>query len=154
MTKNSLTLPALFREALSNAGMLTIDNWWAHLDEISRREALRLWHDCSHEESNLEIRVEARFIENPKEESAEFWQSDYYDYLVNHEIYLFDVKGAHICTRHPVAAAAARAGIVRHDFHCPFQSEACPMRNLVSRAPGKSLRLSVSICAARRACGL
>jgi hypothetical protein len=125
--------------------MLAIDDWWEHLDEPSRSEALRLWQDCRHSENELSIRVEARFVEQPDEETAEFWHSDYYDYLVNHEVYLLDAKKFHICTRHPVAAAAVRAGVIPHDFRCPFQSSDCPMQKLLSRAPGKSIRLSASV---------
>jgi hypothetical protein len=135
----------LFREALFSAGMLAIDEWWAKLDEFSRSEALHLWDDCREAEGGLSVRVEARFAEEQDEESDDFWHSDYYDYLVNHEIYLFDGPRFHICTRHPVAAAAARAGVVPHDFCCPLRSTDCPMRRLLSLSPGKSLRLRVSL---------
>lgn len=144
MTTTLPALPMLFREALSNAGMVAIDEWWKQLDELARAEALRLWHDCGQSESELSVRVEARFIEE-QEEDVGFWHSDYYDYLVNHEIYLFKVPGAHICTRHPVAEAAARAGIIPHDFSCPFGSTDCPMRRLLAVSPGRSLKLRVSL---------
>ena len=140
-----MTLPLLFREALSDAGMLAIDDWWDHLDEQSRSEALHLWHECRNSDANLSVRVEARFVDEQEEDSAEFWHSDYYDYFVNHEVYLFKMPGIHICTRHPLAAAAIRTGTVPHDFCCPFESAECPMRQLLKLAPGKSLRMSVSL---------
>jgi len=144
----------LFREALADAGMLAIDEWWTHLDETSRSEALRLWHMCGHSENELQVRVEARFVDEFDDEGDAFWHNDYYDYLVNHEIYLFQVPVFHICTRHPVAAAAARVGVVPHDFACPFASGDCPMGQLLRLSPGKSLRLSVSLGKKRKGNGI
>lgn len=126
--------------------MKAIDEWWFALDEASRSEALHLWQDCG-QESALTVRVEARFADEPEAESDEFWHSDYYEYLVNHEIYLFDAPGVHICTRHPVAETAARSGVIPHDFCCPLRSTDCPMRRLLNISPDKSLRLSVSLLA-------
>ena len=148
---NPMTLPLLFREALSDAGMLAIDDWWEHLDERSRSEALDLWYECRNSDADLAVRVEARFADDQEENGTDYWHSDYYDYLVNHEIYLFKMPGIHICTRHPVAAAAVRAGTIPHNFCCPFQSADCPMRRILSLAPDKSLRLSVKLCSKRSA---
>lgn len=140
-------LPMMFREALANAGMMAIDEWWEFLDEPSRMEALSLWHECRHTESDLAIRIEARLQEEP----VGFWHNDFYEYLVNHEIYWPQERTFHICTRHPVAAASARAGSIPHDFVCPFHSTNCPMRHLLSLSGGQSLRLHVSLYAKRRA---
>jgi hypothetical protein len=142
-----MILPMMFREALASAGLRAIDEWWAHLDSSSRSEALHLWHECSQAESKLAVRVEARFADESDENAGDFWHSDYYDYLVNHEIYLLDVPDVHICTQHPVAAAAARTGFIPHDFACPLQAGDCPMRRLLALAPGRSLRLRVSVVA-------
>ena len=140
----------LFREALANAGMKAIEEWWAHLDASSRSEALQLWHDCSQRESGVTVRVEAEFTDDQDEVTDDFWHSDYYDYLVNHEIYLFSVAGVHICTQQPEAAAAVRAGIIPHGFTCPLQTANCPMRRVLALSPGKSLRLRVSVVATDR----
>jgi hypothetical protein len=145
-----MILPTMFREALANAGLRAIDEWWAHLDASSRSEALQLWHECSHDESGLAVRVEARFADGPEEQMGDFRHSDYYDYLVNHELYFYRARPFHICTRHPVAAAAVRAGFIPHDFSCPFQAGDCAMRRLLAHSPGRSLRLRVSLVAANR----
>jgi hypothetical protein len=145
-----MTLPMMFREALASAGLRAIDDWWAHLDASSRSEALQLWHECSQTESGLAVRVEARFADDHEDERGDFWHSDYYDYLVNHEIYFYRERSFHICTQHPVAAAAARAGFISHDFTCPLQAGDCPMRRLLAHSPGRSVRLRVSIVAADR----
>ena len=137
----------MFREALARAGLRAIDEWWAHLDASSRSEALHLWHECSQAEFGLAVRVEALFADDHAKETGDFWHSDYYDYLVNHEIYLFNVPGVHVCTQHPVAATAVRAGFIPHDFSCPLQAENCAMRRLLSHSPGRSLRLRVSLVA-------
>jgi hypothetical protein len=146
----TMTLPTMFGEALASAGLRAIDEWWAHLDASSRAEALQLWHQYSQAESGLAVHVEVRFADDSDEDTADFWHSDYYDYLVNHEMYLFEVPGIHICTQHPLAAAAVRAGFTPHDFSCPLQAGDCPMRRLLDRAPSRSLRLTVSIVAADR----
>jgi hypothetical protein len=145
-----MTLPTMFREALASAGLRAIDEWWAHLDASSRSEALHLWNECNQAELGLAVRVEARFADEHEEETGDFWHSDYYDYLVNHEIYFHREPVFHICTRHPVAAAAARAGFVPHDFTCPFEAPDCAMRRLLARSPGRSVRLRVSLVAADR----
>jgi hypothetical protein len=150
MHPNSMSLPMMFREALARAGLRAIDEWWAHLDPSSRSDALHLWHECSQDESGLEVRVEARFADDHEEARGDFWHSDLYDYLVNHEIYLLDPPPFHICTQHPLAAAAARAGFIPHDFTCPLQAGDCPMRRLLAHSPGKSVRLRVSVVAANR----
>lgn len=143
----TMTMPMMFREALASAGLRAIDEWWAHLDTSARSEALHLWYECSQAESGLAVRVEAQFADERDEDTGDFWHSDYYDYLVNHEIYLFDVPGVHICTQHPVAAAAVRAGFIPRDFSCPLQASDCAMRRLLAHAPGRSLRLRVSVVA-------
>jgi hypothetical protein len=145
-----MILPLMFREALARAGLRAIDEWWAHLDASSRSEALQLWHECSQTESGLAVRVEARFADEPEKETGDFWHSDYYDYLVNHEIYFLRERSFHICTRHPVAADAVRAGLIPHDFSCPLQSSDCAMRRLLAHSAGRSVRLRVSVVAAGR----
>lgn len=144
MSAHLSSLPMMFREALSLAGMQAIDEWWTHLGDAARSDALRLWNDCRETENGLSVRVDARFVDD-RDEATGFWHSDYYDYLVNHEIYLFDVPGVHICTRQPSAAAAVRAGFIPHDFSCPAASSDCPMRQLLLLSSGKSVRLSVSV---------
>jgi hypothetical protein len=150
MHPNTMTLPTLFREALASAGLRAIDEWWAHLDASARSEALQLWHECSETESGLAVRVEARFADEQDEETGDFWHSDYSDYLVNHEIYFFRPPAFHICTHHPLAAAAARAGFIPHDFTCPLVAADCPMRRLLAHSQGRSVRLRVSVVPAGR----
>lgn len=151
---NTMTLPTMLREALTKAGLRAIDEWWAHLDTFSRSEVLHLWNECRQTESGLAIRVEALVASDRDEETGDFWHCDYYDYLVNHEIYLLDPPSFHICTRHPVAAAAVRAGFIPHDFTCPLQSGDCAMRRILAHSPGKSLRLRVSVARALPVAGV
>ncbi len=144
MTANSSLLPTLFREALVRAGMLAIDEWWAGLDSTSRSEALRLWGACQESGTEPEVCVEGSFT-GSEEDAAGFWHNDYYAYLVNHEMYLLDGPKFHICTRHPVAEAAVRAGRIPHDFDCPLASTDCPMRRILGTHPGRTLKLKVTL---------
>ena len=135
----------MFREALASAGMLAIDSWWSHLDDPAREDALRLWQDCNGADSSLLVRVEGHFVDDEEDGSDDFWHNDYYDYLVNHEVYLLDAPRFHVCTAHPVSAAAARAGFIPADFTCPLQRPDCPMERLLNRSPGKAFRLRIGL---------
>jgi hypothetical protein len=130
---------------LAAAGMKAIDEWWAELGRPARAEALHLWQDCNAAGSGLAVRVEATFVDEQDDSPHDFWHDDYYEYLVNHEIYLFDAPRFHICTRHPVAARAAQLGLIARGFACPFASGDCPMRNLLDLSPGRSVRLRVVV---------
>jgi hypothetical protein len=68
---------------------------------------------------------------------------DLYEYLVNHELSFEGGRRYHICSAHPEARAALRAGRIPAGFRCPLANEACPMRAILRRAPGCDVRLSI-----------
>lgn len=75
---------------------------------------------------------------------ALLWHDDFYDYLVNHEVYILREQPFHICTQHPQARAAIQAGTIPADYACPLARQDCPMRSLTARFPGAALRLSLA----------
>jgi hypothetical protein len=142
------TLPLLLRESLADFGLEAVDRWWTELQEPARRDVIQLW-----EEANLGGRNEA-YVEVYAEDEAELnpalWHDDFYEYLVGHEAYYVDPAGQRIfhvaCTRHPVARAAVQSGRIPADFACPWHEDdtACPMRTLLQRAAGRSVRLQIA----------
>jgi hypothetical protein len=118
---------------LSSVQTSKIEQWWRGLTAGERR-ALRS------DPGRPAPRVVARFVEpgDPAEGT-----DDFYEYLVNHEIYLDDGPPLHICTAHPEARAAVRAGHLPLAFQCPRRDLACPMRALLDRRPGHDVRLSL-----------
>jgi hypothetical protein len=86
------------------------------------------------------VRVVARFVE-PGEVSET--ADDFYEYLVNHEIYIDDGPKFHICTAHPDARAAVAAGHIPAAFRCPRDEGECPMRSLLDLSPGRDVHLTL-----------
>ncbi len=66
---------------------------------------------------------------------------DFYEYLVNHELSLGEMRSYHICTQHEAAAEVVRAGMIPATFACPLGRADCPMRRVLAVEPGRSLRL-------------
>src|SRR5262249_334998 len=70
--------------------------------------------------------------------------AELFDYLLcNPELVVFAppvVRTFHICTHHEAARAVLAAGRVPADFQCPFRSEDCPMRRLLSVAAKQSVQ--------------
>lgn len=138
-------LPELFREALSNAGMPAIDEWWNLLGEYARQEMLSLWQDCQGQHHQLTIQAEASIVDEPDPSDGNFWPNDFYEYLVNHELYYHNTPVFHICTQHPAAQDIARKGILPHDFSCPLARPDCPMMKLLAKSRGRSVRFKLSV---------
>lgn len=137
-------LPLLLRETMSELGMGAVDRWWEDLDESGRRDVIELWQETALT-GPVEVRVSGVFVDRDEsEDSSAFWHNDFYEYLVNNEIYLLDPIQAHVCTRHPLVRAAVQTGLIPDDFECPFSDGNCPMRRLLGVKPGKSIRLGVT----------
>jgi hypothetical protein len=106
--------------------------WWQGLsvqDKCSLRRRLR----------DRDEVVVARFVEADSDD----WPSpsDFYEYLVGHEVYLEDGRGLHICSAHPEARAALDRGLIPRDFLCPRGEVTCPMRQLLSEGAGRDCLL-------------
>jgi len=86
--------------------------------------------------------VVARFVETDADDVPS--PSDFYEYLVGHELYLEDGRALHICSAHPQARAVLEQGLIRRDFRCPRAEEACPMRQLLAQRPGYDCLLTLA----------
>src|SRR5690242_12571379 len=110
-----------FGANLSGAQAAELEEWWRHLAPVDRRELAR-------SARRPPARVVARFVEP---DDAPEVTEDFYEYLVNHEIYLDDGPKYHICSAHPEARAVLAAGRIPEGFRCPRDEKVCPMRALL-----------------------
>jgi hypothetical protein len=119
---------------LSKAHATEVDEWWRGLAPAVRRELRRGGR-------RPPTRVVARFVE-PDEPMAE--THDFYEYLVNHEIYIDDGPTWHICSAHPEARAVVAHGRIPASFVCPRSEAGCPMRGLLALRPGCDVQLALT----------
>lgn len=134
----------MLRETMSDFGMAAVDDWWSGLNDSARDEVIELWRTTSFGQPCV-ARVEAHFVEDGEPGAAPLlWHDDFYEYLVNHEVYLPDAPPVHICTQQPAAKAAVTSGFISSGFVCPLAHDACPMRQLLRFGHGKSVRLNLT----------
>ncbi len=120
------------RKKLSLSQRENVDGFWRRLSARDR-EALR------RDSCRPPARVFVRFVEPGDDEVPS--SDDFYEYLVNHEIFLEDATPLHICSAHPEARRVLSRGHVPHDFRCPRADLACPMRALLATCPGRDAKL-------------
>jgi len=129
-------VPAMLARRLSKAQLRSVTHWWQGLAPAERR-GLR------HDPGRPPVRVIARFVGPDSHGDDAGEPTDFYEYLVNHEIFLEDGRRYHICSAHPEARAVASAGRVPASFRCPRADVHCPVRALLRTAPSCDLRLSL-----------
>jgi hypothetical protein len=155
------TIPQQLLTGLSGKQARAVRRFWRGLDGAVQAE-LDLLYDERVESSGylnkgapgegagwqkLAVRTEGRLVTHEDSEPKDtFPNIDFYEYLVNHEIYLNDLVGTfHICSAHEQARAVLRAGFIPASFSCPFAKIDCPMRSLLGVAPGCSIALSLGV---------
>jgi hypothetical protein len=102
-------------------------HWWETLGKQDRRSLRR----------RLRYRDEvivARFSESDGDDQPV--PSEFYEYLVGHELYLENGRKFQICSAHPQARNALEQGRIAHDFRCPRAEAGCPLRRLLAQRPG------------------
>ncbi|MHA3771777.1 hypothetical protein ACXR0O_09605 [Verrucomicrobiota bacterium sgz303538] len=136
-------MPLLFCEAMSSLGEDMINAWWAGLDEGARADVVEFWYNSTNGQPAIAT-VVGRV--NPVNETAEreFWHNDFYEYLINHELYFVEPRPFHVCTEHHIARQAVRSGYINGDFQCPLGRETCPMRTILHYTCGQSISLSLA----------
>jgi hypothetical protein len=150
-------IPSMLTRGMSANHARQVAGWWKSITPEQRRTLRR-------NAGGAPAGVMARFVrgdeaEETEETSETFANIDFYEYLVNHEVFLEDGRSFHICSAHPAARAALAAGHIDAAFRCPRADAACPMRALLDRAPAgdrRSVQLSLltpshAFCAKERA---
>ena len=131
------TVPPMLARRLSPTQVSLVTKWWRGLTPAEHRALRR-------DPGRPPAGVVGRFVvpDSRGEDAGE--PIDFYEYLVNHEIFLEDGRPYHICSAHPEARAAIAAGRIPAAFRCPRADVDCPMRALLSTTPGCDLRLSLA----------
>jgi hypothetical protein len=149
-------------EGLTPADSAVVLRWLAGLSASTRRELANLWDErgdsCSRSAETLGDGrsawhrlpiVRGRFPRPGEVADDEEWRADHFEYLLDHpEIWVMDQpsdlrRSFHIgCTAHRAARDVLKAGHIPADFACPLASAACPLRKLLSLAPGQSFHLA------------
>jgi len=128
--------PAMLTRGLSTPQRWEFDQWWKTLGD-NDRYALR------QHAGRPPAGVTARFIDGEPLDDDGDENVDFYEYLVNHELWLEDGRKFHICSAHPEARARLRCGRIPATFQCPLASAACPMRALLNAANGSHVQLAL-----------
>jgi len=136
----SSNAPATLTNRLSVAQTDDVSRWWLGLPPAERRGVRRL---LDQEAARSPVRLVGRFVDARQryEGVEEASVTDFYEYLVNHELTLDDGRTYHICFAHREARRALAAGEIRASFRCPLARTDCPMRAVLDRAPGRDLCL-------------
>ena len=146
-------------QGLSTKHARAVRRFWRGLDDAVQAELEHLYDERVESSAylhmaapgerstwqKLAVRTMGRLVTHEDSEPKDIFPNiDFYEYLVNHEIYLHDLDGVfHICSAHEHARATLRAGFIPASFSCPFAKTECPMRALLERAPGCSIALSL-----------
>jgi hypothetical protein len=153
-------LPLHVVQGLSITEIKLVNYWWNHLAEEERTRLLAQWDVKNDSWANapslkdnrkgpkprISIQVCGNFVDEELQEIEEEFPNDFYEYLVNHEMFLVDLQRSfHICTQHPEAQKAIRHGKIPSDFHCPFKSQDCPMQTLMSLSSERSVALDLEL---------
>src|SRR5262245_57063158 len=111
--------PASLIKSLSFTQGIEVTRWWRGLTSVERRALRR-------DGGRPPAGVMARFVEAGQSERNVEGTTDFYEYLVNHELSFEDGRTYHICSAHPAARAVIAAGHIPADFRCPRGSSPCP----------------------------
>jgi hypothetical protein len=122
---------------LSPLEMYANSQWWLSLTAQERDSMQQLT-------TRRSPQVVARFVDDAVS-TDEGNNIDFYEYLVNHEVYLLEPTPhiRHICTSHAAARERLEAGFVPSNFRCPRRDNTCPMRALLQCASGKAVRFEL-----------
>jgi hypothetical protein len=130
-------VPAAFMNGLSSREVEAVAMWWQGLTPEARRTLK--WRRAT-----PPLVLLGRFVDAEPGDDEASHPSDFYEYLVGHEIYLDDGRRFHICRAHERARAALARGRIHAAFACPLRHENCPLRRLLELRTGRDLRVSLS----------
>jgi hypothetical protein len=148
-------VPAQMLDKLSSSDGEKARAWWAGLSDENKARVADLYDGRREQcffgviDDNSAARVPrvigGRFVANEDTTGWPAWHEELFDHLIcNPELLVFAppvVRTFHICTRHEAARAVLAAGRIPSDFRCPFGENDCPMRSILSLAPGQALQL-------------
>ncbi|ABC27338.1 hypothetical protein HCH_00428 [Hahella chejuensis KCTC 2396] len=149
--KSSTSAPLFFLEGVVPARHGEVEDWWARLGDSLQSEIIAFWQgdaDSPLQKTIANVReylVVSRLHEENEQDAElelDYPNREFYEYLVNHEIYLdvFD-KRFHICRAHKAIREKLLLGRLPTDFVCPFMRSECVVRQALERFGGGDIRL-------------
>ncbi len=123
------------------AGQQEVQEWWDELTTGERKDLLDSYRAEPYPKNCLPYREPE---EEPETEIEGVFVNDWYEYLVNHEMFAEPPRTFHICTSHPLARRVQVNGVLPFDFVCPLDHAAaqCPMRQILAQSLGKAFVLT------------
>jgi len=148
-------IPKFFIDNVPAKMHLEVEKWWYNLGESMQSEIISFWKGSDNEQKvNETVKNVNEYLELQKADfdsghkdlyELDFPRREFYEYLVNHEIYLdvFDKK-FHICTAHQKIREYLLIGYIPKEFACPLKSENCIIRSILEKC-GWSIRLKYKL---------
>ncbi|MCI5083969.1 MAG: hypothetical protein MRY78_19885 [Saprospiraceae bacterium] len=122
-----------------------VEAWWDKLSEEQQAALQRLYStEDEQKEQTISIYLCGKFVEQEPEQK-DFWVNHFYDYIVNHELFIDETKPnvGGICSSNKVAETAIRNGIFAHSYECPLKQKNCIIKEILNEQVGKSLQLYI-----------
>lgn len=149
-----MLLPSYLSNLVPTQHLPQAQTWWEQLPQSVQTEIEQFYLDVDPLEPLLSkarkvLKRDTKYLmhyEATEEANLTFPNQDYYEYLINHEVYL-EVRGrsAHICRVHPSLRAYLILGFLPSTFVCPLQQSECVMTHQVHLTIKASLvRLQLS----------
>ncbi|WLQ17491.1 hypothetical protein O5O45_23570 [Hahella aquimaris] len=151
LMKSSTSAPAFFLEGVAQERHGEVEDWWVGLGHSLQDEIIAFWQGDADSPLQAAIaNVREYLVASKSHEESEqveelephYPNREFYEYLVNHEIYLdvFD-KRMHICTAHKAIREKLLLGRLPADFVCPFMSSTCVVRQALKRFGDEDIQL-------------
>jgi hypothetical protein len=133
-----------------------VRTWWGNLTLLQQQEITMDWDEKTEtsffapldgeSSDDMPIVLGGRFVPVESPLVSAYWQSEYFDYLLNNpELLLLEQhvqRTFKICIAHEQAREVLRQGCIPFNFCCPFANQDCAIRHLLEQAPGQTLQLT------------
>jgi hypothetical protein len=141
-------IPAKISAYIPDAQKSQVKTWWDELSDEDQNALLKSYVlERLHKQSPETVRFYAKFVEGKeKPHQNEFWAIELFEYFINHEIILDDMRRTyHTCYQHIEALTACKQGTIPSDFICPLGKSTCLMTKLTQIGTSKDLRLYIKV---------
>lgn len=132
-------LPDFFRDVLPENIMPEAEKWWISLSSDTQIEIINFYESDVHGISDSVDDVSNNYLQNEERlyltaeeisslEEYDFPRKEFYEYLVNHEVFVdLSKRPWHICRSEKSLRKYLALGILPKNFTCPLSNASCPM---------------------------
>ncbi len=129
-------IPRTLKSIIPIREIVEVEDWWNKLSDENQSELASIYHEETRKDDQLvSIYLCGKFVEqeHPKQQDV-FWVNHFYDYIINHELYLNNPKPivGGICSANEAAKKIIKNGVIPIDFICPVLGEACQMMKILN----------------------